>query len=239
MNKSRIALFIDVDNMALNKQHVDDVINRLEEDGEIVFARLYGVTDRRHRDIICEAVARGFEIVPPINPQKRGSSKVFDNRILVDLCELVFTNTSIDAVAIVANPANLVHLFSKLKKEDIFIYACDTLDSDSLHFADEVLHVAYQLVSPAKPMQKKRPESVKEEAQKVEPSAEEENEPEEEVVKAEEQAEEQAAEQKDESSNDAGLFEQMQQLQDVEPSADDDEDAELMNKIKKLLDEFN
>ena len=142
-NQNRIALFVDIDNMPLGKQHIDRIISQLEESGEIAYAKFYGVTDRRHRDIICDIAARGFEMAPPVNPKKRGSTKVFDNRILVDLCELVFTNTSVSSVAIVANPTNLVHLFARLKREDVGIYACDNLDDDSLAFVDEILHFGY------------------------------------------------------------------------------------------------
>ncbi|MBE5749139.1 MAG: NYN domain-containing protein, partial [Clostridiales bacterium] len=102
VNQKRIALFVDIDNMPLNKKHVDNIITQLEKSGEIVYAKIYGVTDRRHREIICDAVARGFETVPPVYPTRRGSTKVFDIRILVDLCELFATNKSIDGVAIVA-----------------------------------------------------------------------------------------------------------------------------------------
>ena len=142
-NQNRIALFVDIDNMPLGKQHIDRIISRLEESGEIAYAKFYGVTDRRHRDIICDIAARGFEMAPPVTPKKRGSTKVFDNRILVDLCELVFTNTSVSSVAIVANPTNLVHLFARLKREDVGIYACDNLDDDSLAFVDEILRFGY------------------------------------------------------------------------------------------------
>ncbi|MBR2303093.1 MAG: hypothetical protein IKA42_04760, partial [Clostridia bacterium] len=106
-------------------------------------AKIYGVTDRRHREIICDAVARGFETVPPVYPTRRGSTKVFDIRILVDLCELVATNKSIDGVAIVANPAHQVYLFSRLKRNGIKIFACDNLDEDSAKFVDEVLSFGY------------------------------------------------------------------------------------------------
>lgn len=142
-NQNRIALFVDIDNMPLGKQHIDRIISQLEGSGEIAYAKFYGVTDRRHRDIICDIAARGFEMAPPVNPKKRGSTKVFDNRILVDLCELVFTNTSVSSVAIVANPTNLVHLFARLKREDVGIYACDNLDDDSLAFVDEILRFGY------------------------------------------------------------------------------------------------
>ena len=142
-NQNRIALFVDIDNMPLGKQHIDRIISQLEESVEIAYANFYGFTDRRHRDIICDIAARGFEMAPPVNPKKRGSTKVFDNRILVDLCELVFTNTSVSSVAIVANPTNLVHLFARLKREDVGIYACDNLDDDSLAFVDEILRFGY------------------------------------------------------------------------------------------------
>ena len=143
VNQKRIALFVDIDNMPLNKKHVDNIITQLEKDGEVVYAKIYGVTDRRHREIICDAVARGFETVPPVYPTRRGSTKVFDIRILVDLCELIATNKSIDGVAIVANPAHQVYLFSRLKRNGIKIFACDNLDSDSAKFVDEVLSFGY------------------------------------------------------------------------------------------------
>jgi len=143
VNQKRIALFVDIDNMPLNKKHVDNIITQLEKSGEIVYAKIYGVTDRRHREIICDAVARGFETVPPVYPTRRGSTKVFDIRILVDLCELFATNKSIDGVAIVANPAHQVYLFSRLKRNGIKIFACDNLDEDSAKFVDEVLSFGY------------------------------------------------------------------------------------------------
>lgn len=143
VNQKRIALFVDIDNMPLNKKHVDNIITQLEKDGEVVYAKIYGVTDRRHREIICDAVARGFETVPPVYPTRRGSTKVFDIRILVDLCELIATNKSIDGVAIVANPAHQVYLFSRLKRNGIKIFACDNLDGDSAKFVDEVLSFGY------------------------------------------------------------------------------------------------
>ncbi|MBR2030198.1 MAG: NYN domain-containing protein [Clostridia bacterium] len=143
VNQKRIALFVDIDNMPLNKKHIDNIITQLEKSGEIVYAKIYGVTDRRHREIICDAVARGFETVPPVYPTRRGSTKVFDIRILVDLCELIATNKSIDGVAIVANPAHQVYLFSRLKRNGIKIFACDNLDEDSAKFVDEVLSFGY------------------------------------------------------------------------------------------------
>jgi len=143
VNQKRIALFVDIDNMPLNKKHVDNIITQLEKSGEIVYAKIYGVTDRRHREIICDAVARGFETVPPVYPTRRGSTKVFDIRILVDLCELLATNKSIDGVAIVANPAHQVYLFSRLKRNGIKIFACDNLDQDSAKFVDEILSFGY------------------------------------------------------------------------------------------------
>lgn len=185
-NQNRIALFVDIDNMPLTKEHIDNIVNQLEQSGDIVFARFYGVTDRRHRDIICDAVARGFETVPPVNPKKRGSTKVFDNRILVDLCELVYTNMSISSVAIVANPTNLVHLFAKLKKEDIGIYACDNLDDDSLLFVDEILQFGYDDPNTAaKNRQPQREESAAQ-AEEVKPQVEEVEAVEEETTAAQE-----------------------------------------------------
>ena len=157
VNQKRIALFVDIDNMPLNKKHVDNIITQLEKSGEIVYAKIYGVTDRRHREIICDAVARGFETVPPVYPTRRGSTKVFDIRILVDLCELFATNKSIDGVAIVANPAHQVYLFSRLKRNGIKIFACDNLDEDSAKFVDEILSFGYNDPNSVSKAKKEKP----------------------------------------------------------------------------------
>lgn len=171
-NQNRIALFVDIDNMPLNKEHIDSIISQLEKSGEIVFAKFYGVTDRRHRDIICDAVSRGFETVPPVNPKKRGSIKVFDNRILVDICEMVFTGVSINSIAIVANPVNHVQLFAKLRLKNIAVYVCDNLDDDSLKFADKVLSFGYNDPNTAlklkRAKQKEKPKRVVRPIKKVE-----------------------------------------------------------------------
>ena len=171
-NQNRIALFVDIDNMPLNKEHIDSIISQLEKSGEIVFAKFYGVTDRRHRDIICDAVSRGFETVPPVNPKKRGSIKVFDNRILVDICEMVFTGVSINSIAIVANPVNHVQLFAKLRLKNIAVYVFDNLDDDSLKFADKVLSFGYNDPNTAlklkRAKQKEKPKRVVRPIKKVE-----------------------------------------------------------------------
>ena len=172
VNQKRIALFVDIDNMPLNKKHVDNIITQLEKSGEIVYAKIYGVTDRRHREIICDAVARGFETVPPVYPTRRGSTKVFDIRILVDLCELFATNKSIDGVAIVANPAHQVYLFSRLKRNGIKIFACDNLDEDSAKFVDEFLYFGYDCKSKAQPKEEVSSPVVEDVAEQVEEKAE-------------------------------------------------------------------
>lgn len=172
VNQKRIALFVDIDNMPLNKQHVDNIITQLEKSGEIVCAKIYGVTDRRHREIICDAVARGFDVIPPVYPTRRGSTKVFDIRIIADLCELVAINKTIDGVAIVANPAHQVYLFSKLKRNGIKIFACDNLDEDSAKFVDEFLYFGYDCKSKAQPKEEVSSPVVEDVAEQVEEKAE-------------------------------------------------------------------
>lgn len=258
-NQNRIALFVDIDNMPLGKQHIDRIISQLEESGEIAYAKFYGVTDRRHRDIICDIAARGFEMAPPVNPKKRGSTKVFDNRILVDLCELVFTNTSVSSVAIVANPTNLVHLFARLKREDVGIYACDNLGDDSLAFVDEILRFGYD--DPNTAAKKRAAEGERENAGafkivtrrdevpspedaddgegEEETAVETATDAEDETPSEEPQAEEPSEEKADGEDADLGILKEIQRMKDETPSDDDKEDAELIEKIKKLLDEFN
>ncbi|MDD4291470.1 MAG: NYN domain-containing protein [Clostridia bacterium] len=131
----RIALFVDVDNTALELEEFTSLIECVAEEGNIAYGKLYGVVDRKNREIIDYAVEKGYDIAPPMRIKKRGS-RIYDSRITVDVMDTVCNNSSIDIVAIIAAPADMIPLFAKLHEYGIGIMAQNTLDEQSMFFVD-------------------------------------------------------------------------------------------------------
>lgn len=137
MNAKRIAMFVDVDNCALEYIHYENVLSQVKAEGDILYGKLYGVSDKKHKEIIADAEVNGFETCHAMRIKKRGA-KVYDNRITLDVVNTVFT-TEVDAVAIVCAPADMVYLYSFLRKNGIEILACDSGDEPSMGFVDTVI----------------------------------------------------------------------------------------------------
>lgn len=134
MNAKRIAMFVDVDNCALEYLHYENVLSQVKAEGDVVYGKLYGLSDKKHKEILQDAEANGFETCRAMRIKKRGA-KVFDNRIAIDVVTTVFT-MDIDAVAIVCAPADMVYLYSFLRKNGVEVYACDNADEPSMGFVD-------------------------------------------------------------------------------------------------------
>lgn len=107
----KIAMFVDVDNLGLSGRQFKEIFDDVNSAGKIVYGKIYGVIDRKHKEIIDLIVNRGYDMAPPMRVKKRGS-KVFDNRILIDVMETVVANEKIDTIAVACAPADLVPLFS-------------------------------------------------------------------------------------------------------------------------------
>ncbi|MEG1710189.1 MAG: NYN domain-containing protein [Clostridia bacterium] len=134
----RIALFVDVDNTALTTEQFQMLLNEVNESGSIVYGKIYGAVDRKHKEIIDIITNFGYDMAPPVRIKKRGS-KIFDTRIFLDVMEMVCANNNIDAVTIVSCPTDLVPLFSKLREYGISIMSLNNLDKESSYFVDEFL----------------------------------------------------------------------------------------------------
>ncbi len=167
LESKNIALFIDVDNCRLEYIHYENVINQLKECGNIVCATVYGANERKHKRIITDAHRNGYKIELPAVDRKRGV-RAFDYRIFVDVSELVASNDKIDAVAIVAEPANMVHLYVMLKRHGVSIFSCDNADEYSMSYVDELIDTgkveqlrvpSRHVIPPKKPIAK--PETLK------------------------------------------------------------------------------
>ncbi|MBS7304772.1 MAG: NYN domain-containing protein [Eubacteriales bacterium] len=149
-NDKNIALFIDLDNCNINTMYFDNAIEELKTRGNIVYGKVYGVSDRKHVAIISRANSYGFDTTTPMRVKKRGS-KVFDTRIFVDVMDVVYTQ-NIDAVCVIAAPADMVYLYSKLHRKGISVIALDNADEESREFIDDVIDIG--LVDVIKPQRK-------------------------------------------------------------------------------------
>ncbi len=149
-----ILAFIDVDNCAITDESYDNIMHQLSSMGEITTAKIYGVNQKKHRAIIDHAQDNGYEVAMPMRIKKRGA-KVLDTRILVDVVTALHTVPSMDAVAVVCAPSDMVHLYRELKKYDIAVLALDNGDDATNALIDEPLDlgvvVELKLPKPKKP----------------------------------------------------------------------------------------
>ena len=136
----KIALFIDIDNTALTVEQFDNIIDQIFNSGSVLYGKIYGAVDRKHKEIIEFAQSKGFDMAPVMRVKKRGS-RVLDPRVLLDALEMTVTNNNIDAVAIVCAPGDMVPLFAKLREYGVYIMANGDLDEESLYFVDETINL--------------------------------------------------------------------------------------------------
>ena len=140
----KLAVFIDVDNAALDSEHYARIINQIRAMGEIVCAGIYNASERKHKMVIEDARQHGYSIMLSATGRRR-TRKAFDNRIFVDVATVVTRNTVIDAVAIISGPADLVYLFSYLRRLGIQVVSGNNLDDQSSALVSERLDLGVHL----------------------------------------------------------------------------------------------
>lgn len=133
-----IAFFIDVDNVGLRTEDYANIIDQLNGMGTILFGKIYGAGERKHKEIFNEADYKGYKMERPMRIKRRGR-KEFDARIFVDVVDVITKTPAIDAVCIIAQPTDLVYLYSYLHGRGIKIIALDNADDASCSFIDEVI----------------------------------------------------------------------------------------------------
>lgn len=151
LTNKKIAFFMDVDNVAVEKEQFQSALYQLDQAGEVVYGKVYGLTDRKHKEIDCSVLSKGYESCPPMRVKKRGT-KVFDNRIVVDIMEKVLQNNTIDTVAIFAAPADLTWLYAKLRSYGISIMALDNNDEENCALVHQLIDIG--IVEKLKPLKK-------------------------------------------------------------------------------------
>lgn len=136
----KIAVFIDVDNTEMGFAQYKSALEQIKNFGEIVCATVYGASERKQKGVIDDAKQRGFSVQLPARTRKR-VRKVFDDRIWVDVTDLVAHNANVDTVAIVAYPTDMVYLFSYLRRLGLQVIGCSDLDEASLALVSAAVEV--------------------------------------------------------------------------------------------------
>lgn len=140
LRNRKIAVFMDVDNTEMEFVHYKNAMEQICSMGEIVCATVYGASERKQKGVIDDAKQKGFTIQLPARTRKR-VRKVFDERIWVDVTDLVAHNANVDTVAIVAYPTDMVYLFSYLRRLGLQVVGCSNLDEASLALVSDVVEL--------------------------------------------------------------------------------------------------
>ena len=158
-----ISFFIDVDNVGLKSDNYVNVMEQLNGMGVILSGKIYGAGERKHKEIYADAELHGYRIERPMRVKRRGK-KEFDPRIYVDVVDAVARTPAIDAVCVIAQPADMVYLYSYLRSRGIKVIALDNADDASCAFIDEVIDLGIVLelklpkqTAPAKRAEPARP----------------------------------------------------------------------------------
>ena len=178
LQNRKIAFFIDVDNLVLTSEHYANLIEQLNGMGKILYGKIYGAGERKHKEIYADAAAHNYDTDRQMRVKRRGK-RDFDNRIFIDVVDAVCKAPLLDAVCIAAQPTDMVYLYSYLRRRGISIIALDNVDDTSREFIDEfvelgkVEEIKLPKSKPAKPAPKAQPAPAKVEpapAPKAEPA---------------------------------------------------------------------
>lgn len=113
MKDKKIALLIDVDNVKISGDTFEELYEKLQGMGDLVYCKFYGYNDRKHL-YLSEIIANnGYETASFMRFKKRFSQ--LDTRIIVDAVRLVYTKPEIDTYCIVAGEGDLIPLLVELK----------------------------------------------------------------------------------------------------------------------------
>ena len=140
LQNKKIAFFIDVDNLVIESQHYANLIEQLNGMGKILYGKIYGAGERKHKEIYADAAAHNYDTDRPMRVKRRGK-RDFDNRIFVDVVDAVAKAPTLDAVCIAAQPTDMVYLFSYLRRRGISVISLDNVDDTSREFIDEFVEL--------------------------------------------------------------------------------------------------
>jgi uncharacterized protein (TIGR00288 family) len=134
--ETRIAVFVDYENLAIGARHlrkgkfrIDLVLRRLLERGRIVFKRAYCDWGKYH-EAVREFHQQGVELVD-IPQSKLSGKNSADIHMVVDAMDLCHQKQHIDIFALISGDSDFSPLVSKLKENDKRVIACGIKNSSS------------------------------------------------------------------------------------------------------------
>ncbi len=140
MNEKKIALLVDVDNVKISGEAFNELYNKLNSIGEVVYCKFYGYNDRKHIYLSDVIAKYGYETAPFMRFKKRFSQ--LDSRIIVDAVALNFTKPEINAYCIVAGDGDLIPLLVELKSSGrTLIDINTTYQEQNYHMFDTHLNI--------------------------------------------------------------------------------------------------
>ena len=154
----KIALLVDVDNVKIGKDAMDELLNELNENGEVVYCKFYGYNDRKHLYLTDFINNFGHETAPFMRLKKRYSQ--LDNRILIDAVRINYTKPEINTFCIVAGDGDLIPLLVELKSCGKTCIDVNTEYQElNAHMFDEHIYLRYidGAVETYTPKTKKKP----------------------------------------------------------------------------------
>ena len=140
LQNKKIAFFIDVDNLVLTSEHYANIMEQLNAMGKILYGKIYGAGERKHKEIYADAAAHNYDTDRQMRVKRRGK-RDFDSRIFVDVVDAVAKAPTLDAVCIAAQPTDMVYLYSYLRRRGISVIALDNVDDTSREFIDEFIEL--------------------------------------------------------------------------------------------------
>lgn len=116
----KFAVLIDIDNVAIDGELLGSIFAQVKVFGEIVYAKFYGYSDRKHKDL--EPIINGgaFDVAQRMRFKKRNKSEL-DSRIFIDAMRIACTNPAIDSFCIVGGAGDFVPLIGALKSLGKFV----------------------------------------------------------------------------------------------------------------------
>ncbi|MCL2177628.1 MAG: NYN domain-containing protein [Firmicutes bacterium] len=136
----QFALLVDVDNVTVSAELLDSIIHQCELQGNIIYGKVYGYSDRRHRKLLPIINTRGFETASTM-ASKKGKRSVLDLRIVVDAVRLACQNESITAFCLVTGDGDLVPLIVMLKSFGKYVVGGFLNNSDNDNVCDKLINV--------------------------------------------------------------------------------------------------
>jgi hypothetical protein len=143
--KSRIAMFVDVDNLDISRDNLMELLSILQNKGEIIFAKLYGY-DSECADKFGETVKQNALQTVGKMKYKTALMPTVDTRLILDAQEFAAKNVGVvDMIFVWCYPCDLSNFFSRIIDMGI---ATATIDNPAFDCDNKFVSQKIKLFSP-------------------------------------------------------------------------------------------